>query len=431
MTERFWVARLLGALLVVAAMAGRVAPGAAAARQESEPVDLAAMALTPDDAAAGGLDGYGAAYGWLLTPEQEAARTAANRDLPEDEVLDELEDAGLVRVHQTRLALPSQPGNGDSRTVSGFAGYVYEFADAAGAAASFDFVANRDADDVEEVAGSETIGEESVLVRYEVIDGATGDRAEYLASSTRVGRFHLRLALFDFGRPDEGVAPEEPEIEVAEALAERFVERVEAVLEDGAPGLSLRVARMDAPRPMTFVEADRYLALDGDAFAFYGFRSADERRFDRLVREWGILDLYSFEQSIPTGSDDDPEDPYYLMRLYRFQDEGAAEFWMVDALAAVENDSTMERFEPVGGLDDLGDESAVAEIREDYRGGVLDGYAIVVRVGNVVAELRLMSGDGVEVDTALELMDVQIGCLEDGPCPDPMHEPDGLRGRER
>ena len=70
-----WLSRTFGALFVLVALAGTALDAVPAAARETDetPLDLAAMALTPDDLSSAGLDGYGVGDGGTLAPDAVAA----------------------------------------------------------------------------------------------------------------------------------------------------------------------------------------------------------------------------------------------------------------------------------------------------------------------------------------------------------------------
>src|SRR5215213_10473664 len=91
--------------------AGRLLPGHQVRATEIQPLDLAAMVLTPDDLEIHGLTGYGTDYGEYLTTRDYAAGFARQQDMEFDKALEIFENMGLLRSYSVRLALPTENGD--------------------------------------------------------------------------------------------------------------------------------------------------------------------------------------------------------------------------------------------------------------------------------------------------------------------------------
>src|SRR4051812_29371974 len=93
--------RLMLALAIALSMTGQSASAVPAIQDATDatnqPLDLAAMALTLDDLKAEGLDGYRIRSSELYGNELLAERIANEIDRPANDVLAELEAAGVLR----------------------------------------------------------------------------------------------------------------------------------------------------------------------------------------------------------------------------------------------------------------------------------------------------------------------------------------------
>ena len=421
--------RALGVLIVLLALAGRLGPAAADARRAEAPLDLAAMALTPADLEGLGLEGYGSDFGDLLTLQAEAEAIAATGDMSEAEATELLEDAGFVRSYSVRTALAQVQGGSGTYPTRGVFCHIYEFADEDGAEDLFSFLAGVDIEDVDEVDGTETIGDESVMTRWAWTDSELGDPVASLDLSFRTGRVFGKVHVWDVARDDEDEEPVEPEVNEIEVLANRLFERVEDGLDgDLGSGLSNRVLRLAVDSHSANVNEDRYMALDGQALRSYA--ESDEMLADDVewVDDAQLVDVYTFEETIPAGRKADEGDPYLLTRLFRFEDPNAAEEWLAGdgPFATLAAAPPVTEVEPRDEIEDLGDGTAVAYVEEEWHGSTMTGYAVFVLVDDTVAEVWLDSADGIELDTVVELAELQVECLEDGGCVEPMEAPDDL-----
>src|SRR5688500_6993535 len=112
--------RPVGALLILLALIGPLAtaPHAAAQNGGDEPLDLAAMSLTPWDLADAGFDEYGHGFSEMVFLDALVANIAADRGLDEDEVREQLEDAGFLRAYYAYFSSPAENEDVNQMVVS-------------------------------------------------------------------------------------------------------------------------------------------------------------------------------------------------------------------------------------------------------------------------------------------------------------------------
>src|SRR5215203_4567987 len=192
----------------------------------NQPLDLAAMALTLDDLEAEGLDGYRIRSSDLHGNELLAERIANETDRPENDVLAEVEAAGVLRNYAIALDLAEQPDDPASVTTDRVLVYLSEATDNQGAEALFELrEGNDDVGDAADVSDAASLGDQSELTRFTAgPDEGYDVPLAALDFAFRVDRVYADVMVMAFDT--EGNGFEEPEQSTAEALAERLLERV-------------------------------------------------------------------------------------------------------------------------------------------------------------------------------------------------------------
>ena len=228
-----------------------------AARQDRPaPLDLAAVALIPADLAAVGWDDLGLSSGQTLSVVDLADRAVwpTGEGPEQDAVRDALLAAGWQQAYAATFATFWDPNRADlGRQVEV---EVVAYADAAGAATGFTLVPDVfPTGPVETIAGASGIGDESRLFRVDARDPQAGVPAQELALGFRHGRLTARVLLRDW-------TGAEPRVDTLEALATRLLARIEHVVQDSGPDLSIRALRVQ--RPDSALYSDFYVRLDGE-----------------------------------------------------------------------------------------------------------------------------------------------------------------------
>lgn len=217
------------------------------------------------------------------------------------------------------------------------------------------------------------------------------------------------------------------EQEQVEALAERQAERIEAVLDDGAPGLSTRIVRLNIPGE-NMVE-DAYTVRDGEALrraneTLTAFETAQE-----IADDAEMIDQYRFEQLV-LGDLTTSETPmsFYSGRLTTLPDEDAASDYMAAVIDRL-GESGVEELEAAEDVPSLGDEAAAFTYqytRSD--GNDFNVYRLYMRVGDVVVNFGLATTEEPDIEDMNELAELQVACLTgEEDCLDPVRVPAGLR----
>jgi outer membrane protein assembly factor BamB len=410
----------LGALLMLLALAGPAIQPVAAQGGAEAPLDLAAMMLTPADLAEEGLEDFGVGAGSVANAEEAAIGIAEFRDVPEEEVIDVLKDAEFVRVHEVSLYLPSDPSDPASPASTLVSSYIWEYETREGANAAWDYLEDEASiEGAEDIEGAESFGEISEITFYEGEDAVTGAPYQTLDLTILLDTLQVGVAIYAFDGEDE------PEVEQVEALAEVLLDRVEAVREEGGPGLSVAVPRMTGVGVTTTNAA--YVILDGDALTSYVESRQDRRARARVAANQDVTDEFLFEQTLDLGSDGTDAGVYYQAVLVRLTDEDAAASYLEGAVGQLEQDAAD------GLLDDLeideleaGDEALITSSSFASGEDRYESVKTILRLDSTVAILNLVGTGDIPLEAAEELAVVQAACLEDGDCLDPIPVPGAL-----
>jgi hypothetical protein len=381
--------------------------GESAATGEDDALDLAAMALTPWDLADAGLENYGHGYSEAITLDAFAASFASGNDLPEDEVREQLEDAGFLRGYVAYFYSPA-----DDEEITQTAGsYIIEFEDEDGAATAWDFIEDEsNQDDAEDLDGFDDYGDASEATLISGEDPETGDAFTQLDVTTLVGSLHTGVSIVNWsgGEPDEDVAAE---------LMGYALEQLETGRDAPQPALSNQVIRLTGDGVLPY--HDTYELRDGEAIWFYG-ESPDqaESEIDRADGA-GMLEEYRVWQMLASFSDDNTRAVWYYLNVVRFEDDDAAGDWLDERRDAVASDDNFTDFEL--------DEADIGDNGFTYTATSTDGVnifrGITFQLGEFVTMIDL-SGPLIPTEDAITVLaDEELTCLEDEGCLYPLALP--------
>jgi hypothetical protein len=419
------------ALAIALSMTGQSASAVSAIQDATDatnqPLDLAAMALTLDDLGAEGLDGYRIRSSELYGNELLAQRIANEIDRPENDVLADLEAAGVLRNYAIALDLAEQPDDPASVTTDRVLVYLSEATDSEGAEALFELrEGNDDVGDAADVSDAASLGDQSELTRFtaDTEDGYDHPVAA-LDFALRVDRVYADIVVMSFDT--EGNGFEAPEQATAEALGERLLERVRDGLAGNAPGLSTLVVRLDSIEGTPVVPfLDHYEVTSGTLQPFVGMIDESVNALREEIGTFGIEDRYRLEQVVQT----DPEgpaavdNPFVVVHLARFADDRGAAEWVEGAAERLDALSYFSDVEEVAEADVLGDSSIAARYSVDYdEQTTVDGYAFFVQFGDFAFGIEVDNGS---LAAVTELAGAQLACLEDSACSNAILVPDAL-----
>ena len=391
------------------------------ARSESPaPVDLAAMTLTPADLAAVGWADLGLTSGQTLSVADLADRAVwpAGAGEEQDAIQDALDAAGWQQGYGITLASLWDPNRSDL-------GHQVEveiaaYADAPGAAQGLALVPDVFATGpAEAVTGTRQIGDDSRLTRVAARDPQAGTPSQELALGFRQGRFTARVLIRDW-------TGNEPTLATIEALAVRLSARIERVLEDGGPELSIHVVRVE-PRANA-VHSETYLRLDSE-----DIRSTYETPEELATRVGSYGEAIDvFTSSTEIEANDSSYTLGFSADLYRFPGEEQAAAWLREAPIRLSQETDVTAFTVEDGIAGFDDEAIAVTQDRDFDHDGMEVYhtsAVLFRRGAVVAKIGLTRVyDPPSMVATKELAAAQAACLVITNCLSTLPVPDSLKG---
>jgi hypothetical protein len=328
-------------------------------------------------------------------------RLAADKDAPEDDVRDVLEDAGLVRGYYAWLGAPLEDGEELSTHV--VLSYVFEFADEDGAADAWDYL-EEDAEgrDAEDIDGFDDFGDASEAT---LVAGGGDEPYLQLDVTVLLGNLHVGISVIDW-------TGEEPDEDLAAELTGYALESVENGFDADQPALSNLVVRLEDSVNDFY---DLYLLRDGEATWLFRETPEDAESDLEEAEDAGITAEYRVGQRIAAATDESVSALYYLTVL-RFEDEDAAGEFVSGQQDAVAEDENYTDFE----IDDA-----------DYGDGGFTYGAVSTDGGVHYRGITFQSGDLVVMidvggpimpseDAVGSIADAQIECIESDGCLDPV-----------
>ncbi len=418
--------RMLCMLGLTAALLSPNAATTGVAHQQDDaddpPLDLAAMALTPDDLAKQDLEGYRVRASEYLDVETTAARSADDLDVEESDLLDELEDAGLLFTYDFTLDLVD-PDDPELVTTNRVRTYISQHADANGAEAGFELRENEPADaDSEDIRDAPEVGDESELTRF---SGFAEDSVQaYLGLDLtfRTGPIYAGVQVITFGQDIGNL--EDPDVEVLEALTNRLLERIEEGLDSDTSNLGTRVLRLESEDPHVFTIQDYYEIRGGVAYSQVGAPEDVVTATEDVIDEFDVLDRYRLEQAIQVGSAPSAKDPYVVIRVSRFEDEDVAAHWLDGAIERLDDTGFYADVAEVEDIDAIGDDAVAATYSFEYdESTTVEGHVVFVQVGDLGVQIEV---DGVALDPLMALAEEQVSCVEEAGCLEPSAIPDTI-----
>ncbi len=394
--------------LVLAFFVLCAASAPAAAGPDPAPLDLAAMALTPDDLAVAGWDGLGLQSGWMLSVEELAYRAVwpKGEGAEQDAMRDRLLNAGWQQGHASTFATfwdPNRAGAGREVTVE-----IVAYADPTGAAKGFASVPDVYATGpLEPVPGMYPIGDEARLMRVDARDPQAGEPAQELALGFRRGRLTASVLLRDW-------AGTEPAVTVAEALAAQLLTKMERIVQEGQPGLSLQSLSVEGVAYA--VRSDYYARFAGeDVRSVY---EPPEAFATRTAGYGEAIDVFTSGTEI--AAIDSNSTLAFAEILYRFRDVGQASNWLRETPDRFGQDATITAFAMKSEAATVGEESLALSYSRDFGNDGLEvahTSSLFVRIGAVVAEICLTrTNDPPPAAMLRDLAEAQAACLTANGC---------------
>jgi hypothetical protein len=377
-------------------------------------LDLSAMLLTPLDLAEEGLEGYGYAWGGTDTLDEEYANlTSFEEDV--DETLDVPDEAGFV---QSRWALLDLPAEDDPEFAARRVGtLVDEYTGTNGLSDVMDIYLNF-GNDIEET--SHSIGDGSFITGYTDTDPDTGVDITALVVVFRHENQIGQVNISDY----ETLLPDaEPTVEEIEALAERLLDRMESVREEGSAGIEHQLLRFESDGGLISYSADYYTRLDDTLLPRFGQDEELLDGIDEAEQSFGMTDAYRLVQTI-TATDELVFQWGSQVRL--FADEDGAGEWVDSAVEWLEL-SGAEGVEAVDTDLEIGDATSVVTYATERSDATFHTLAIFVQIGDtgIISQISY-PGEMPDIDAVAELADMQVACVVAGRCPIETAVPDVL-----
>lgn len=412
---------IAAALIGLLALPLAQAPAARAGVAEDAPLDLAAMVILPADVEAEGLEGFGIGNAMMAsTPDAVAEYWAYWRGDEDGATADALDEADPERVYILNLALPGEEGDPFSGTSQSVRPYIMEFADEDAAEDAFPVLAEGWATgDMEDVSTDAEIGDETFLVDGVGSEPSDEDEFERTELMFRVGSLISGVSVETF-------TVDHPEQEVLEALAERQLERIETVLDEGAPGLGNLVVRLDIRGENAIW--DSYSVRDGDALRWYDDTDETLDAAQEWVSDNGIVDEYVLQQVVVGHPPewDEPPLTYLLAQIIEFEDEDSAADFVATSVENVEA-SSFTNIEEVEDVPEVGDEIRGFTYKHVNQDVSFNDYRIYAHVGSTFFTIAINTTEEVDFDAMNDLIELQAACIEgDESCVEAIPVPEEL-----
>lgn len=369
--------------------------------------DIAAMTLVPGDLPE---SGYGLESGTRLSLTDEATGVVNYRGGESvagtaTDFAQRLSVVGWLERYTSALALPnaSDPLLVDRRIVT----YVTLYTDQTGAAEGFGLLEDESTvSTAADIPGSRTIAEQSEITQNTGTLQGSGLPFQSLDLTFRTGIVTAGVLIYD----NRNILPEVGEVE---ALADLLLGRVQEILADGGPGLGARALRLDGP-PARIPFHDEIYELRNDAIIPYLGEEPDVIA-TREVQYGVATDVYSVYQALVAGDTEPDDDPYVVVRLYRFPDDVSAANWLA-ALAdnlRGQSDEYAEITTLVGGLSGAEESVSLGYAYNASDTLVTRGFLIALRVGAVVARIQVDGLPQPPIGAVQEIAEAQARCLSD------------------
>lgn len=449
---------VLPLVLVLSVLSTLANPGFSQA-QDASPVagagageepDLAAMPITPADLAELGTPGMGRFFnGYFNSLDSAIQGMSGFYGHTEEETGAMVERIGLSRAYGSAMGLPRAPGDAESPAARGAYANIFELQNVAEADAFFAYVSSapgRDGASLTAVEAPFALGERALVGNYSALDSEAGERYYEYFLILLIDNYVVDTGYFGSFPEAMGAPAATPGIDAAlfsraatldelEALGQRQLANIEAVLANGSPNLPALLLRLgDDPLAATADYTEGYRLLDGELFPYFADRDDDLIADPATLT--GAVAAYELEEKFQPGEEEGPNDSYFLNRLFAFPDEATARAFMAsrpDVLAAggfakVSDAAPDARMDLLPGeVTDLGDESlAFSFVRAFDDGGRFTGYEIYTRVGEVVAAVSMEGPADMPLGLVAEIATAQAACLAAGACPDALPVPDAL-----
>ncbi len=378
-------------------------------------LDLAAMTLAPSDLEDLGLTGFGLAnQSSLRDATAEATLQAGGVNVDAAEQLAAFRQAGFRYRYVCSLLRPAVPlvelPNGLIVAKQRVSTSVTEYQTADGAARgqALSFQDRQGEEPLER-----TYGDASFATRSGGLEAETGNPYQRLELAFQVDNLVGSIVIVDFDNT-------EPDVEVAERLAGRLLEKMEQGRQMNLASLSPRILRI-APLA-TWIERGRlrdfYVRIDGRTEPLFAEIVAMVRnnlatpRATPIAEMSGIEPQFTYMFWTPVGEGDPAQIPLYVSWVDQYADERQA----VAALQAITTDlgpgyGAVRELPAAEGS--IGYDSRTFSYQYSTGSQGVRGYVVIARVGNLVIRIQADSPSDIRLEGIKALAVLQAACLQE------------------
>lgn len=378
-------------------------------------IDLAAMTLTPSDLEGLGMPGFGLAnQSSLRDAAAEATLQAGGVNIDAAAQLAAFREAGFRYRYVCSLLLPILPltqlPNGLIVAHQRVSTSVTEYQTADGASRGL-AMSFQDAQSSDRL--TRTYGDASLVSRSSGLEAETGNPYQRLELAFQVDNLVGSVIIVDFTN-------DEPQVGVAERLAERLLEKMDQGRQQQIAALSPRVLRV-APLA-TWIERGRlrdfYVRVDNASEPMFAEIVAALRsdlatpRATPVAATSATGPQFTYMFWTPVGDGDPARIPLYVSWLDQYADERQA----VAALQAVTTDlgpGYSDVRELPAAVGSIGYDSRAFSYQYSAGSQAVRGYVVIARVGNIVIRIQADSPSDIRLDGIKALAVLQAACLQE------------------
>lgn len=361
-------------------------------------LDLAAATLSIQDLEAVGLEGYGIGSGQERSLRTTAEVLADNRGGISPENVERfaafLEEVNWQRGYESGLAVLREDDPGYFAQVISSTIDVYATeADADDAFTRYSDPEGVTIADVEEIPGNVALGDDSRVWLVEGEAEDTGQPFQAVLVMFRTGTIEAAVGIYNWEE-------DPPDVTLAETLAGRLLERIEAMEPAARPPLSSSVLAFGELGINSYYH--NYLRYDGIVIPFAG--EDIEALANRSLAYRNAAEVYTVNQVFPAREEGPADDGYYALWRYRFEDNQAATDWF---------STEAQRFLSSVTELPIGDQAfAYSYALEVADGQYARGYVGYLLVGRDVAIIDTRAVPEVPLVSFAEIMQMQAACMD-------------------
>ena len=387
--------------IVAGAIALSLVPAGGMAAQEA-PLDLGAALLFPDDVSTLGLGEFGIDTGRVISSAELAA---SQPELFGAETADIVDAQELGSIHSLSLGPLANEDTGSDAP-----GYVIQsslaaFSDDEHATGAFALFEDESADDAAvDLDAPPVLGDESEITEYRIesSEETGGLPVHELEVSFRAGRVVARVYLTGYDL--------EADREIAEELGRLLEQKLQGVVNDGAPGLSLITPRYAGE---SFENGRTHYSIFGSEALNSAAYSWIAEQHQAAADEYGITARYEATTTIMDG------EAYFgavRVQATRFAKADEAERYLTDTLEGMSGENGYISAEeiPLDSPEQFGDAAIAYAYVLDQGEGNTGGVRIVVADGRYVYDVMVDGETTPDLSIAMAVMTDMLNCANTG-----------------